>query len=118
MMGAGNVKLAYGHYAGKVPAGSLLALAFMALVAKDADDPPLFWGGHESLALSVLGRKGAYTATDARAVGRLITPLLKAGAIEVDKRSAPIVRSGTGSTSTPTPDGNHPTNTGRKTVVT
>lgn len=75
LMGAGNVKLTYGHYAGKVPPLSMLALVFMALTALDRDDPPLFWGGHQSIAVNVLGRRGEFTDSDARAVRRLITPL-------------------------------------------
>lgn len=88
-MGASNAKLAYGHYAGKVPPLSMLALVFMALTSLDKDDPPLFWGGHQSIAVNVLGRRGEYTDADARAVRRLITPLFAAGAIEVHRRSAP-----------------------------
>ncbi|RBQ21593.1 hypothetical protein DP939_02465 [Spongiactinospora rosea] len=82
-MGAGNAKLAFGHYAGRVPPNSMLALVFMALTAMDKDDPPLFWGGHQSIAVNVLGRRGEYTDADARAVRRLITPLFQVGAIEV-----------------------------------
>lgn len=89
LMGAKNAKLAFGLWAGKVPNGSLAALVFMALTSKDADSPALFWGGYESIALSALGRKGPYSDADERAVGRVVGPLLKAGAIAVHKASAP-----------------------------
>jgi len=88
-MGARHAKSAFGLWAGKVPAGSLNALVFMALTAKDGDDPALFWGGHESIAVSVLGRTRSFTESDRRAVGRLIAPLFKAGAITLAKHSAP-----------------------------
>jgi hypothetical protein len=54
-MGAGNVKAVYALWA-DLPDRPLRVLAYMALTAKDADDPPMFWGGRESLAVAI-GRK-------------------------------------------------------------
>lgn len=88
-MGAGNAKLAFGHWAGKVPPGSLAVLVFMALVTKDSDESPMFWGGQESIALTVLGRRGEFDSADSRAVERLLTPLFRVGAIATQKHSAP-----------------------------
>jgi hypothetical protein len=54
-MGAGNVKAVYALWA-DLPDRPFRVLAYMALTAKDADDPPMFWGGRESLAVAI-GRK-------------------------------------------------------------
>ncbi|MFD1662437.1 hypothetical protein ACFSL4_30730 [Streptomyces caeni] len=54
MMGAGLVKAVYARWA-SLPHAPFRALVFMAVTAKDEDNPPCFWGGRESLALA-LGR--------------------------------------------------------------
>ncbi len=53
-MGAGNVGLVYARW-GKLPHAPFRVLAYMALRTLDDDDPPMFWGGRESLAVA-LGR--------------------------------------------------------------
>lgn len=50
-MGAGNVKLVYARWY-HLPDLPFRVLAYMALVAKDGDEKPMYWGGWESLALA------------------------------------------------------------------
>jgi hypothetical protein len=54
-MGAGNVKAVYGRW-GHLPDRPFRLLVFMAVTAKDDGDPPLYWGGRETLAVG-LGRE-------------------------------------------------------------
>jgi hypothetical protein len=86
-MGAGNVKAAYGVWS-HLPDPAFRLLVFMALVTKDEDDPPIFWGGRETQAIGI-GRKPPHTAADMRAVERAVTKLREAGAIELVQHSAP-----------------------------
>ncbi|GAA2621980.1 hypothetical protein GCM10010411_67500 [Actinomadura fulvescens] len=53
-MGVGNIKLVYNRWR-PLPNTSFRVLTWMALRSMDSDDPPLFWGGWEELALA-LGR--------------------------------------------------------------
>lgn len=84
-MGAGNIKLVYARWADLSHAPFRL-LAYMALVSRDEDDPPCFWGGRETLALG-LGRLVDMDGTEAarksafRAVERNVSHLVKAGAV-------------------------------------
>jgi hypothetical protein len=50
-MGAGNVKSVYANWA-HLPHGPFRLLAYMSLIALDADLEPRFWGGRESLAVA------------------------------------------------------------------
>ncbi|WP_242892503.1 hypothetical protein [Actinomadura litoris] len=54
-MGAQNVKAVYEHWP-DLPNSAFRLLAYMALVSKDADTPPKFWGGRRDLA-AALGRQ-------------------------------------------------------------
>ena len=98
-MGASNALAAYALYASQVPAKPLAVLVYMALVSKDADAEPWWSQGHEILAENAMGRdplkptgdeKADALAIDAmrRAVERIITPLLDAGAITVARHSS------------------------------
>jgi hypothetical protein len=87
-MGASNAMAAYTAYASRLPAKSMLVLAWMALVSLDADTEPWWSQGHDVLATMALGRKGPITAADLRAVERAVQPLFQAGAITVDRHSS------------------------------
>jgi len=87
-MGASNVAAVYVRYAGKVPPLSMQVLAYMALVSLDSDPWPWFGQGHAALAEHALGRPSPIGDDDLRAVRRAITPLVKVGAIHVDRRGA------------------------------
>lgn len=89
-MGAGNVKLVFARW-GDLPGNAFRALIFMAVTSMDEDDPPLFWGGRESLAVA-LGRTVPDSDLDDdesrlereatfKAVKRTVQDLAKAGAI-------------------------------------
>lgn len=54
-MGAANVKAVYELWPA-LPGAAFRTLAYMALVSKDADSPPRYWGGREDLA-AALGRE-------------------------------------------------------------
>lgn len=86
-MGATNVGCVFSRYAGKVPPLSLVLLAYMALVSKDADDWPFFRMGQPALAELAMGRENP-DASDVRAVQRALKPLLDVGAITVDRAGA------------------------------
>jgi hypothetical protein len=94
-MGAGNVKAVYALWA-DLPDRPFRVLAYMALTAKDADDPPKFWGGRESLAVAI-GRKvspndsEASVRTTFRAVRSAVKQLIEADAIKLDRHHAPGV---------------------------
>ncbi len=88
-MGAMNVLAAYAKYSGKVPPLSMVLLAYMAVVSMDSDSHPWFGRGHKALAEHALGRAAPIEEADVRAVERAIAPLLKVGAIFVDRRAAP-----------------------------
>lgn len=55
-MGAGLVKLAYVNWS-KLPDRALRVLCFMAVTVPDRNDPPVYFGGRKSIALSGLGRR-------------------------------------------------------------
>lgn len=55
-MGASNVAAAFTRWRPQLRDGPMCLLAYMALTARDADSPPRFWGGRESLVLA-LGRR-------------------------------------------------------------
>lgn len=88
-MGASNVIAAFSLYAGRVPPLSMQCLAYMAVVSRDADTEPWFGQGHEALAVHAMGRREPVSDADLRAVRRAVAPLLKAGAIEADRKAAP-----------------------------
>lgn len=88
-MGASNVATAFALYAGKVPPLSMQILAYMALVAKDTDPRPWFGKGHAALADAAMGRPLPITEADERAVRRAVQPLIRIGAVEVDRRPSP-----------------------------
>lgn len=95
-MGAGNVKAVYGLW-GHLPDRPFRLLAFMALTAKDDDQPPCFWGGRETLAVG-LGRD-VPTGDDAaskrarhaafEAVRSSLSQLVTAGAIKRTRSASP-----------------------------
>lgn len=86
-MGARNVMWAYQRYASQVPSTSLVVLVYMAVVSKDGDEWPWFGLGQAAIAENALGRPDA-TEADLRAVQRAMTPLLKVGAVTVDRAGA------------------------------
>ncbi len=95
-MGAGNVGLAYARW-GHLPRAPFRVLAYMALRSLDDDDPPMFWGGRESLAVA-LGRLVPKAEDDEskrqrkaafEAVKEMTTALKKAGAIEQVEAARP-----------------------------
>ena len=87
-MGASNVAAAYARWAGKVPPKSMQLLTFMANVSHDNDPRPWFGQGHEALAEHALGRPAPIDKSGLKAVQSGITPLLKAGAVSVDRRAS------------------------------
>lgn len=96
-MGAGNVKTIYGSWSAWRDSDdnrrtlsdiAFRLLAYMALVTKDEDRPPLFWQGRESLAMAI-GRAAPHTPADWRAVDRALAELRDAGAIATDQHSSP-----------------------------
>lgn len=96
-MGAGNVKLVYARWAG-LPDLPFRVLAYMALVSKDEDSKPCFWGGWEALALAagrtVPDRCDDPEATKVRraalkAVNAATKTLVERGAIRVKVAAAP-----------------------------
>jgi hypothetical protein len=87
-MGAANALAAYRMYAGQVPPTSLLALVYMATVSLDRDAEPMWWEGHEILAVRILGASEPVTDAALRAVRRAVTPLFRTGAITVDRHSS------------------------------
>lgn len=94
-MGAGNVKLAYAHWA-DLPDKAFRVLVYMALVSRDQDDPPTFYAGREALALA-LGRivREASDETAAernaafKAVREVTRVLVRRGTVRVLKPAAP-----------------------------
>lgn len=88
-MGAGNVKAVYALWR-DVPDPAFRLLVFMALTAKDEDDPPQFWGGRETLALGI-GRNPPFTESDFRAVDRAMGKLRAAGAIVQSRHSSKML---------------------------
>lgn len=86
-MGAKNVVSAYQRWAGRVPALSMVVLAYMAVVSKDADDWPWYGQGQAALAEFALGRENPDGA-DIRAVSRAMTPLLEVGAVTVERAAS------------------------------
>lgn len=84
-MGARNVAAVFTHWPhlGHVP---FRVLVFMALVAKDGDKEPRYWGGVEALA-EALGRpvraSGDVAHRDQVAVSSALTALVRAGAVRV-----------------------------------
>lgn len=96
-MGAGNVKLVYARWAG-LPDLPFRVLAYMALVSKDEDSKPCFWGGWEALALAagrtVPDRSDDPEDTKARraalkAVNAATKTLIDRGAVRVKVVAAP-----------------------------
>lgn len=95
-MGAAHAKAVYGLW-GHLPHAPHRLLVFMALTAKDGDDPPTFWGGRDTLAVA-LGRAVPLEQTDAAqrvrnasyvAVRAAVQHLVEVGAIARDRRSSP-----------------------------
>lgn len=92
-MGAGNVKAVYETWS-SLPDRQFRVLAYMALVSKDGDAVPTYWGGWKALA-GAIGRGGheQLTAAEARAAKEAVRvalkALTKAGAIDVSRSSAP-----------------------------
>lgn len=87
-MGAANALAAYATWGGKVPPLSLNLLVYMALRSKDDDEKPWFGRGHLHLAEHALRRPTPIERADIKAVERAVAPLLKAGAISVERRAA------------------------------
>lgn len=89
-MGASNVAAAFAKYAGKIPPLSMVCLAYMALVSKDADMNPWFGQGHAALAQGALGRQMPIDRADIKAVERAIKPLLnlQPPAITTERRAS------------------------------
>lgn len=86
-MGASNVVASF-QYADKVPPTSMVLLVYMAVVSKDDDPWPWFGMGHAALAEHALRRPTPIEESDLRAVRRAVAPLVKVGAITVDRRGA------------------------------
>lgn len=97
-MGYGNVKAVYGVW-GDLPDGAFRLLAYMALIAKDEDDPPRFYGGRETLAYALGWAVEDKRTTDPveiakreqafKSVHRTLGILKKAGAITTLVAAAP-----------------------------
>ena len=103
-MGIQNVSLVYARWV-HLPDRAFRVLAFMALRTIDEDDPPLYWGGRESLAYALgrmtpvepaasdsspraeLNRKAR--AADFEAVKVALRPLFLAGVACIQTPSAP-----------------------------
>lgn len=79
-LGAGNVAGAFDSWS-HLPDRAFRALAYMALVSLDRDDPPRYWGGRGALA-KALGL--ADDEAGHRAVKRAVAQLVRAGAIKHD----------------------------------
>lgn len=97
-MGAGNVKAAYAIWA-VLPDHAFRVLVYMALIAKDGDEPPKYWAGQESLSIA-LGRElpdapqlseSERRARDAtlRAISRAKQVLLDCRAITLSRAASP-----------------------------
>ena len=89
-MGARNVAAVFTHWT-HLPHVPFRVLVFMALVAKDGDPAPRYWGGVEPLA-EALGRSvmpfGEVAHRDQVAVSSALTVLVRAGALRVVVRPA------------------------------
>jgi hypothetical protein len=93
-MGAANALAAFRLYGGKVPPASMAALLYMALVAKDHDQEPSWWEGHEALSEMAFGRKAPAREDDPnerraalQSVSRALAPLFAAGAITTTRHA-------------------------------
>lgn len=89
-MGAANVSHVYAFWS-HLPAPSKVLLTYMALVARDDQEPPLFDGGRDVLALA-LGREllgGEFTNADKNAVTRALASLKAAGVITTAREPFP-----------------------------
>jgi DNA-binding transcriptional ArsR family regulator len=89
-MGATNVSHVYAFWS-HLPAPSKVLLTYMALVTRDDQDPPLFDGGRDVLALA-LGRDllgGEFTNADKNAVTRALAPLKASGVVTVAREPFP-----------------------------
>lgn len=90
-MGAGNVKRVYAQWA-YLPHVPFRALTYMALVSRDGDDPPRFYGGRDALALAI-GRTLTDESTDKErnaayeAVRYATSTLTKHGAIKAANKA-------------------------------
>jgi hypothetical protein len=95
-MGAANVKAVFGVW-NQLPDLPFRQLVFMAVTAKDDDEPPVYWGSQETLAVA-LGRE--WPAGDSqearkvrgateRAIKRGRRDLVEAGALWRSRRAAP-----------------------------
>lgn len=88
-MGARKALLAYRSWGGRIDPLPLHALIYMALRSPDADSQALYWAGSDAIAVNVLGREEPLTDADRLAVKRLLAKLRNAGAIKLDRHSAP-----------------------------
>lgn len=91
-MGARNVSAVFTFWS-HLDAGPFRVLAYMALVTKDDDDPPRYWGGWEALARA-LGRDltSGTKAAHQRSVVRAVAALRDARALETARSSGPSTR--------------------------
>lgn len=103
-MGSQNVRTVYARWA-HLPDRSFRLLIFMALVTMDDDTEMLFWGGRETMALSlgrIVAEKPARDdlsaradadrrtrAADFQAVKESLSRLIKAGVVAVQKAESP-----------------------------
>lgn len=87
-MGAYNVLAAYAMWGAKLPPISFKVLVYMAATSMDSDEFPWFSRGHEHLAARALLRPPPIGEADIRAVERAITPMLRIGAIHVDRKAS------------------------------
>lgn len=105
-MGAGNVAAVVTYWS-HLEGAPYKLLVQMALSAKDADDPALFWGGPDMLA-GALGRRPPHDAADHRAVRRGLKQLRAVGAITDAKRAGPGQRAEYALMLRPTADAERP----------
>lgn len=86
-MGARKALRALESWGGRVPPTSLCVLVYMALRSPDPDPQTLYWAGVDAIVTAVLGREPSTTTR--RAVRRSMAELFEAGAVKLDKASAP-----------------------------
>ncbi|GAA4824782.1 hypothetical protein ACFQ0K_17840 [Nocardioides caeni] len=91
-MGAANVKAVY-HLWGHLDGLPFRVLVYMALVAKDKDDPPLYFAGHRALQEEALRRSDVGSTAAEQATKRAVRALTKEKAITL--RNDPTRRTST-----------------------
>lgn len=81
-MGATNVAKVFIHWPGKLTHRELAALAFMANISLDRDDPPVYYGGLQALIDALgLAREGCSPDSASRNVKNVVKGLRNAGCI-------------------------------------